>query len=180
MDPRTSLMAAALCASAFAVSVTSSAATTDGTAQNVKISVFASGLNNPRGLKFGPDGNLYVAEGGLGGTQLPPDNPKCFVVPPVGPYHGSAVGSRISRIDANGKRTTIADNLPSSQTSAALGSLVCGVADIAFVGNTMYAILSGAGCSHGVPSVPNSVIRIHRDGTFNVVANLGAYQRANP
>jgi hypothetical protein len=181
MDPRRSLMAAALCASALAVSVTGSAAPiTDSTAQNVKISVFSSGLNNPRGLKFGPDGNLYVAEGGVGGTQLPPDNPKCFVVPPVGPYHGSATGSRISRIDANGKRTTVVDHLPSSQTSPALGSLVSGVADIAFIGNTMYAILSGAGCSHGVPTVPNSVIRIHRDGTWNVVVNLGAYQRANP
>ncbi len=33
-----------------------------------KITVVASGLNNPRGLRFGPDGNLYVAEAGLGGT----------------------------------------------------------------------------------------------------------------
>lgn len=32
--------------------------------------VFATGLNNPRGLRFGPDGYLYVAEGGIGGTNL--------------------------------------------------------------------------------------------------------------
>ena len=33
-------------------------------AQLSNVSVFAEGFNNPRGLKFGPDGNLYVAEGG--------------------------------------------------------------------------------------------------------------------
>jgi NHL repeat len=28
------------------------------------VAVFASGFNNPRGLTFGPNGDLYVAEGG--------------------------------------------------------------------------------------------------------------------
>lgn len=32
----------------------------------MEVSVFASGLNNPRGLKFGPDGNLYVSNVGFG------------------------------------------------------------------------------------------------------------------
>ena len=69
------------------------------------VSVFATGLNNPRGLKFGPDGNLYVAEGGIGGAN---STEGCCeqVIPPVGPYTGSATGSRISKIDANGNRTT--------------------------------------------------------------------------
>jgi hypothetical protein len=35
----------------------------------VDVRVFSSGFNNPRGLKWGPDGHLYVAEGGVGGSN---------------------------------------------------------------------------------------------------------------
>jgi len=145
-----------------------------------KVTVLTSGLNNPRGLKFGPDGALYVAEGGLGGTDPAPATEDCTVPPPVGPYTGSVVGSRISRIDHHGRRTTVVDGLPSSQTSDESGDLVSGVADIAFLDGAMYAILAGAGCSHGVPGTPNGVIRIHHHGGWSLVADLGAFQRAHP
>src|SRR6266540_549348 len=85
------------------------------------ISVFATGFNNPRGLEFGPDGNLYVAEGGLGGADSTAG--QCTQVdPPIGPYTGSTNdpvnGGRISMVTPAGVRTTLASGLPSSMTAA--------------------------------------------------------------
>src|SRR4029453_8714809 len=137
------------------------------------VSVFSPGLNNPRGLKFGPDGFLYVAEGGTGGLNST-DGACDQVVPPVGPYTANVTGARISKISPRAFRTTAVDNLPSSQTSPNVGGFISGVADVAFIGNNLYAVLAGAGCSHGVPNVPNGVIRVRANSTWSVIANLSS------
>ncbi|HEY7035129.1 MAG TPA: ScyD/ScyE family protein [Thermomicrobiales bacterium] len=145
---------------------------------SANVSVFATGLDNPRGLKFGPDGALYVAEGGKGGTDS--TEGQCTqVVPPVGPYTGGKT-ARISKLDAAGQRTTVADGLPSNQTAPAVGSQVSGIADIAWVGETMYALLAGGGCSHGHPNDPNGVLRVNADGTTELIADLSAFVKAHP
>jgi len=145
----------------------------------VQMSVYATGLNNPRGLKFGPDGYLYVAEGGPGGTQHTSPM-QCTQVPSVGPYTGSPTGGRISRIDHHGHRFTITNRFPSSQTAAAAGSLVSGVADVAFIGHTLYAVTAGAGCSHGVAGTYNGVARVGPNGSITWIANLSRYQKHHP
>ena len=136
--------------------------------------VFSTGFNSPRGLKFGPDGNLYVAEGGLGGTNSTVG--QCTqVTPPVGPVFGSTTSGRISKISHSGVRTTITDQLPSSVIQQSAGGFISGVADVAFIGNDMYAVLAGAGCSHGVPSVPNAVVRVSNNGAWSIISNLSEY-----
>ena len=66
------------------------------------MSVVATGFNNPRGLTFGPDGYLYVAEGGLGGTHDSSTDPCPQAHGAAAPYFGSTNdpvrGGRISKI----------------------------------------------------------------------------------
>jgi len=138
-------------------------------------SVFASNIAFPRGLKFGPDGYLYVATAGFGGKDS--TTGQCVqVIPPIGPYKGGNT-SKIIKISLKGTVSTVADNLPSSIN--ALG-FTTGAADVEFIGDDLYAVLV-AGCSHGNPGFPTSVIKVNRHGgTWSVVADLSTYSHNNP
>jgi hypothetical protein len=156
-------------------------ALTAGTARAASVTTYATGLNNPRGLTFGVDGSLYVAEGGTGGTMAttPADCTQVPGLPGPGPDTGGFT-SRISRISPQGVRTTVVDGLPSSQTSPLTGSLVSGAADVKFLGYQLYALAAGAGCSHGLLGTHNRLLRVNGDGTTTEIANLSAFLMANP
>jgi hypothetical protein len=64
MQKRSAIVVAVACAAGLASIVPA----TSHAQPSSNVQVYASGFNGPRGLKFGADGLLYVAEAGTGGS----------------------------------------------------------------------------------------------------------------
>jgi hypothetical protein len=122
---------------------------------------------------------LYVAEAGLGGS-LSTTPEQCQQVPfPIGPYTGGYT-SRISKFDSKGVRTTVAEGIPSNETNPVSGGFLSGVADLAFIGNRLFALTAGSGCSHGLLNTRNGIFRVENNGTLSEIADLSGYQMSHP
>jgi len=80
--------------------------------------VVARDVTHPRGMAFGRDGRLYIAEAG-----------------------NDQIGGRISRIERDGQRTTVVAGLPHSINA---GVEDVGAAAVAFVGDDLYPLTSEA------------------------------------
>jgi hypothetical protein len=119
--------------------VSFSAIYTPLTAQSSML-VIASGLNNPRGLSFGPDGALYVAEAGRGGTStlcVPTPEPPFPVIRCLGPT------GAITRITGVGVHSRVVTNLPS--VAGPTGNQSQGPNDVDFGFGSMWITLGIGG-----------------------------------
>jgi hypothetical protein len=117
-------------ATAVAVAGVPTAAAGDNNKHDDDAMVIASGLNSPRGLSFGPDGALYVAEAGKGG-----DGP-CFAGPEGGTSCFGKSGS-VTRIGKHGQQRRVLTGL-SSIAEEGTGNAGLGPSDVSFLGRKMY------------------------------------------
>src|SRR5215203_5426490 len=107
-----------------------------GMAAPGKLTVVAEGLNNPRGIGFGPDGALYVAESGSGGTG------KCIPSPEDGSDACFGRSGSVTRITRHSQQRVLT-GLPS--TAAPDGTAAAGPVDLGFSGWTGYLLIGNPG-----------------------------------
>ena len=98
----------------------------------------ASGLANPRGLNFAPNGDLYVAETGSGGTgACTPSPPQ----PQVNRCYGET--GAVSRILPDGGFERVITGLPSLVLPT--GTAEGGPVDVSFIGTAPYVTIGWGG-----------------------------------
>lgn len=90
----------------FSVCLATVASTT--TAQAASLTTIVSGVSNARGVSFGPDGSLYVAEPGIGGDGNCQPSPSTFFQPICEGKTGSVV-----KVSPDGTQSRIFQNFES-------------------------------------------------------------------
>ena len=141
----------------------------------------ASGLANPRGIGFAPNGALYVAEAGSGG-------PGPCVPSPVFPNPLRCYGETgaLTRILPDGGLERVVTGLPS--LVLANGTVEGGAADVAFLGTAPAVVIGLGGDPTAVrAALPpkgallGTLLHATPSGNYKVVADIAAYEvAANP
>jgi hypothetical protein len=118
-------------------------------AQAPSASILVKGLEGGSGSTVGPDGALYVPE---------------------------TVAGRIARVDLKtGEVTPFASGLPKQLTDLGIG----GVMDVAFLGQTAYALVTLVASDWGGTDLAG-IYRIDGPDKFTVIADIGQWSIDNP
>lgn len=142
--------------------------------------VVASGLDNPRGLAFGPEGALYITEAGRGGPPQGPGDPpeNCIVSIEFGGQLGCfGPTGAVTRL-WGGQQERIVTGLHSI-ANPDTGGNASGPHDISFQGRDAYVVVGGCFAGREFAAACGELIRLQPDGTWQTIADIGAYEIAN-
>jgi plastocyanin len=134
--------------------------------QATTVEIYASGLVNPKGMAFGPDGTLYVAESGAPGDVMVPLPVNFGGEGPIG------TNARVSKIPPGGERQDFITGLPNIGLYGGVEML--GAGSVALLGDQLYEV------SAGHMTVSPLLSRVQADGTLQPVSDVGAFNDANP
>jgi hypothetical protein len=131
--------------------------------------VVMSGLDNPRGLAFAPNGALYVAEGGRGGAD------PCFTNPGSGEVRCFGKSGAITRL-WKGQQERVVEGLE-SHAMPPDGSSASGPSDISFQGTGGAYITMGLGGNRGFQAAlggtySGTLLHMAASGEFRVIADI--------
>jgi hypothetical protein len=145
------------------------------------ITVVASGLDNPRGLAFGPEGALYITEAGRGGPPQgsgdPPEN--CIASIEFGGQLGCfGPTGAVTRL-WEGKQERIVTGIHSI-ANPTNGGNASGPQDISFQGWNANVVVGGCFAGREFDLACGDLIRLKpADGTWQTIADLGTYEINN-
>ena len=145
-------------------------------AQSSRI-VVATGLDNPRGLGFGPDGALYVVEAGRGGSSA-----LCIPLPDAPGVRCYGPSGAVTRVSGIGDQRRVVAGLPSL---AGANGQATGPHDIGFgLGNAWVTIGLGADPAVRAPLEAAGVrmgrlVRITPNGQWTELIDLAAHEATN-